>query len=276
MRPGRAAARPGEGSGRVGLAPAGGVQAGSGWRPARVPAARSWRPMKGRAVSATARAGCGRARDGRGCGEWRNRRGRVTGASRNRHRRGSSSQRRREVLTSSRLPPTLQRRGRLWGCYGDPKVDSASRTSENGLLKASKCDVPGISRESSSRIRAPGPHFRAERSRKCELRVGLPQHPGNSSRESDFLPSLCRLPGEPLTSRASRGGHSLPGPPRDARDATRTAATRPEARAANAGGVVPAPPGTGAAGSAGARMPRASCQCFEGIGTDCNASAASP
>src|SRR6185437_4739630 len=37
--------------------------------------------------------------------------------------------------------------------------------------------------------------------------------------------SSCRtldLPGETLTSRASRGGHSLPGPPRDARDATRT------------------------------------------------------
>ena len=31
------------------------------------------------------------------------------------------------------------------------------------------------------------------------------------------------LPGETLTSRASRGGHSLPGPPRDARDLPRTA-----------------------------------------------------
>src|SRR5262249_38268959 len=32
-------------------------------------------------------------------------------------------------------------------------------------------------------------------------------------------PSLCRFPAERLTSRASRGGHSLPGSPRDARDA---------------------------------------------------------
>jgi len=30
-----------------------------------------------------------------------------------------------------------------------------------------------------------------------------------------------------LTSRASRGGHSLPGPPRDARDAARTGGTDP-------------------------------------------------
>src|SRR5215471_2854803 len=29
----------------------------------------------------------------------------------------------------------------------------------------------------------------------------------------------CVVPHETLTSRASRGGHSLPGPPRDARDA---------------------------------------------------------
>src|SRR5262249_15480851 len=33
-------------------------------------------------------------------------------------------------------------------------------------------------------------------------------------------------PREPLTSRASRGGHSLPGPPRDARDVTRTGGER--------------------------------------------------
>ena len=47
------------------------------------------------------------------------------------------------------------------------------------------------------------------------------------SRKSDFVTSLCRLPYGPLTSRASRGGHSLPGPPRDARDVARTAARRP-------------------------------------------------
>src|SRR6201996_3895902 len=58
---------------------------------------------------------------------------------------------------------------------------------------------------SSSRVRSPRPHSRTGRSRK-----------------SDFVPSLGRLPAEPLTSRASRGGHSLPGPPRDARDAPRT------------------------------------------------------
>jgi hypothetical protein len=45
-----------------------------------------------------------------------------------------------------------------------------------------------------------------------------------SSRKSDFVTSLRRLPHEPLTSRASRGGHTQPGPPRDARDAPRTAA----------------------------------------------------
>jgi len=33
---------------------------------------------KGRAVSSTARAGCGRGRDGRGCGEWRKRHGGAT------------------------------------------------------------------------------------------------------------------------------------------------------------------------------------------------------
>jgi hypothetical protein len=36
--------------------------------------------------------------------------------------------------------------------------------------------------------------------------------------------ALCPVPHETLTSRASRGGHSLPGPPRDARDGSRTAA----------------------------------------------------
>src|SRR5262245_47074308 len=50
---------------------------------------------------------------------------------------------------------------------------------------------------------------------------------GGVSRKSDFLTSLCPLSHGTLTSRASRGGHSLPGPPRDARDATRTAATAP-------------------------------------------------
>src|SRR6201996_1402856 len=44
---------------------------------------------------------------------------------------------------------------------------------------------------------------------------------------STFLTSLCPLPHGPLTSRASRGGHSLPGPPRDARDVARTGATAP-------------------------------------------------
>ncbi len=45
-----------------------------------------------------------------------------------------------------------------------------------------------------------------------------------------FSPEDARtlaLPCETLTSRASRGGHSLPGSPRDARDAPRTAAPAP-------------------------------------------------
>src|SRR5215471_332865 len=44
------------------------------------------RPGRDVAVSATALAGCGRGRDGRGCGGWRNRDGGVTDAARERHR----------------------------------------------------------------------------------------------------------------------------------------------------------------------------------------------
>jgi hypothetical protein len=33
-----------------------------------------------------------------------------------------------------------------------------------------------------------------------------------TSRKSDFAPSLCRLSHEPLTSWASHGDHSQPGP----------------------------------------------------------------
>src|SRR5882724_5425048 len=53
---------------------------------------------------------------------------------------------------------------------------------------------------SSSPTGLPRPHSRTEGSRKSDF-------------VSAFLHTL-----DPLTSRASRGGHSLPGPPRDARD----------------------------------------------------------
>jgi hypothetical protein len=77
-----------------------------------------------------------------------------------------------------------------------------------------------------SRIRAPGDrsrHLSGETLTEGGLRVGLLSHPRP-------VPSPCRLPHGPLTSRASRGGHSLPGPPRDARDAPRTGGAPAERR----------------------------------------------
>jgi hypothetical protein len=41
---------------------------------------------------------------------------------------------------------------------------------------------------------------------------GLGSGASELSRKSDFVPSLCRLSPEPLTSWAPHGGHSLPGP----------------------------------------------------------------
>ena len=112
----------------------------------------------------------------------------------------------RVFLLTSRASQT---RNRLLGAYRDPNIGSAF--PDLGLRpqkRAGSVTFPA----SSSRLRhgpgLPGPDlavFRAERSRKWKS-------------VSDF----CRTPASP-PSRASRGGHSLPGPPRDARDAPRTA-----------------------------------------------------
>ena len=59
-----------------------------------------------------------------------------------------------------------------------------------------------------------------------DVRALRPPIGGSSALTSFCLMWTCDFLGETLASRASRGGHSLPGPPRDARDAARTAARR--------------------------------------------------
>jgi hypothetical protein len=142
----------------------------------------SWPPEAGAwgrdaAVSATALAGRGRARDGRGCGEWRNGRGRETGASWDRHRRRTSSQRRRELHASSRLLP------------------------HSSLLSAL------LWRESSSmsdQVTTPAPTGRPTRSvpsRKSDFRDG----PVPSSLREPHVPSVSWRPGQAVAATRRPG-----------------------------------------------------------------------
>jgi hypothetical protein len=142
----------------------------------------SWRPGgRDGAVSATALAGCGRGRDGRGAG--------------------------RDARTPGR-------------CDGDARVASRGRRVRHG--DGRNVTLP---HETSH-----APHWSAlccgEKVALCASKA--PQHLGGG----DYVPHLrdvshvpatgrphpCVIPCETPTSRAFRGGHSLPGSPRDARD----------------------------------------------------------
>ena len=103
------------------------------------------------------------------------------------------------------LPPGLFRRCNhvtmVSGPYRGPNARSAFSTLDSGPRRAGECDVPGI--------------FVTDRASPASLS-------GTRVTEVRLRVVPAPVPHEPLTSRASRGGHSLPGPPRDARDATRT------------------------------------------------------
>src|SRR2546426_5900132 len=77
------------------------------WRPGRDGASGSWRPGKGRAVSSTALAGCGRGRDGRVCGECG---GILAGGTREGHGSLTDVRPRHTDGGNVTLPPVFSRR----------------------------------------------------------------------------------------------------------------------------------------------------------------------
>jgi len=127
--------------GRMGplkLAPAEGPRPfEAGARKGRGPA--SWRPIKGLAVSSTALAGCGRGRDGRGCGEREGprtvRHEGATDPSPEGHGSVTGVRPRHGDVGNPTLPPVLSN-----GHAPDPSIPVGK-----GPPGAGKCDVPGIS-----------------------------------------------------------------------------------------------------------------------------------
>jgi len=145
----------------------GASEAGAGGRdgdflkltPGRDAALSSWRPIKGRAVSSTALAGCGRGRDGRECGErgdpWTICHEGATDPSPEGH--GSVTGVRWTIPSSTEtsgtprfLPccPTvtdaLSTLSPLWGTKSRQRVHDPSIPAGKGPPGAGKCDVPGI------------------------------------------------------------------------------------------------------------------------------------
>jgi hypothetical protein len=154
---------------------------------------------------------------------------------------GTSWERCREGDSSSRVPPGSRERGRPNVRMPDPRSTAVLRASAKVTGSAQK--LPEARRSRHFRHRLTTQPFAVERK---SLYAGLSHHgrgdrrpdrPGTFTevrlravpaspgpRKSDFVTSLRPDTHEPLTSRASRGGHSQPGSPRDARDAPRTAA----------------------------------------------------
>jgi len=132
----------------------------------------------------------------------------------------------RLVHGPGRLWPWPRRPG-LWGVWSDRRgrVTGGSRNRHRSPTSSQR----GRERHPSARLPHAQPpvssHFPAHSAENCELILcGGPTFMQDGHGSRTFVPSLCRMFHGPLTSRASRGGHSLPGPPRDARDALRSAA----------------------------------------------------
>src|SRR6201996_9303695 len=175
---------------------------GRGWAGARGRdgAWPGWRPGKGRgvaglapgkreaAVSATALAGCGRGRDGRGCGEWE------------RLHAGATDERPKCLLVTEMsgspvfLPSstTLRSRDGSLGGLWRPQLSERVTGPRSRPSEGRQCDVPDIF--------VTGPISPTSLSggtvTEVRLRVGLPSHPQ-----------------KPRTSRASPRGPNPPRPP---------------------------------------------------------------
>jgi hypothetical protein len=136
---------------------------------------------------------------GPGRGSSRMRRGGVTGASRKSHQ----GRIRDEDAWRSTLPCDFFRRYKLvamvLGPYRGLNSCSAFQSPGNGPPKALVCDVPGVSRTSSSRIGAPGPHSRAEHPR------------SRTSSRTSATPCVPPRPGRLVAASACPGRHETPG-----------------------------------------------------------------
>jgi hypothetical protein len=137
---------------------------------------------------------------------------RVTGGTRIRHRSPTSSRRTWEVHASARVSQRSRISVSSCGCSATKSRHASCRSPDPAPGRAGKCDVPGVF------VTDPGEVWLLSRRAVTSVRPA---------------PVPVPDPSRNLTSRASRGGHSLPGPwggphcrpgpPRDARDATPTA-----------------------------------------------------
>ena len=159
---------------------------------------------KGRAVSSTARAGCGRGRDGLGCGEWRDPRGSGTGERRERHGRVTGVGPRHRDRENASLPRMLSNR------HGHvPDFDPAIGGSKSGAR----------SRASISASESGGSGREVWRSRLLRHRSGLGvaslaqgrNGSPTSSRPCDASLTNPSRPGRLVAATACQGRHETPG-----------------------------------------------------------------